>query len=95
MIKLWDYLGRKTYESDGATRKAVYLKVLEETGSQAEAAFQASEIINFSRRGGHPISIITTAIPFLNARIQGLDVLYRSMTGKYSAAKPGVTFTLL
>ena len=54
-IKLWDYLGRKTYESDGATRKGVYKKVLEATGSQAEAAFQASEIINFSRRGGHPI----------------------------------------
>ena len=29
--------------------------------------------------------VITAAIPFLNARIQGLDVLYRSATGKYSA----------
>ena len=64
---------QKTYESDGATRLGVYKKVLEATGSHTEAAFQASEIINFSRRGGHPImSIITTAIPFLNARIQGL-----------------------
>lgn len=93
-VRLWDYLGRKTYESDGATRKAVYLKVLEETGSQAEAAYQAAEIINFSRRGSNPFfRLVTTAIPFLNARIQGLDVLYRSMTGKYSAAKPGATFT--
>ena len=94
MIKVWDYLGRKTYESDGATRLGVYKKVLEATGSHTEAAFQASEIINFSRRGGHPImSIITTAIPFLNARIQGLDVLYRSMTGKYSAGSPGAAVT--
>ena len=94
MIKVWDYLGRKTYESDGATRLGVYKKVLEATGSHTEAAFQASEIINFSRRGGHPImSIITTAIPFLNARIQGLDVLYRSMTGKYSAGQPGAAVT--
>ena len=93
-VKLWDYLGRKTYESDGATRKAVYLKVLEQTGSQAEAAYQAAEIINFSRRGNNPyFKLVTTAIPFLNARIQGLDVLYRSMTGKYSASKPGATFT--
>ena len=38
------------------------------------------------------MSIITTAIPFLNARIQGLDVLYRSMTGKYSGS-PGAAIT--
>ncbi len=28
---------------------------------------------------------MTTAIPFLNARFQGLDVLYRSGTGQYSS----------
>jgi len=85
-VKLWDWLGQQTYKSDGATRKAVYLKVLQETGDVAEAAYQAKEIINFSRRGANPIfRIVTTAIPFMNARIQGLDVLYRSATGQYSA----------
>jgi hypothetical protein len=85
-VKLWDWLGQQTYKSDGATRLAVYNSVLKETGDVAEAAYQAKEIINFSRRGASPIfRIVTTAIPFMNARIQGLDVLWRSGTGQYSA----------
>ena len=89
VLKAWDFLGQATYRSDGATRKAVYDKVLERTGDEAEAAYQAAEIINFSRRGSSPIfRIVTTAIPFLNARIQGLDVLYRSASGRYSAGIP-------
>jgi len=31
--------------------------------------------------------VVTAAIPFLNARIQGLDVLYRGLTGKYSSVE--------
>jgi hypothetical protein len=69
-----------------ATRNAVYDDVLARTGNEAEAAFQALEIINFSRRGGNPVlRVIFAATPFLNARIQGLDVLYRGFSGRYSA----------
>jgi len=93
-LKLWDFLGKQTYKSDGATRQAVYKAVYEKTGDEVEAAFQAAEIINFSRRGNNPIAkIIFSAIPFLNARVQGLDVLYRSMTGKYSANNPGASIS--
>ena len=88
VVKLWDWLGDQTTKSDGSTRKAVADAILELTGSHTEAAYQALEVINFNRRGGHTVAkIITTAIPFLNARIQGLDVLYRAATGKYSATK--------
>jgi hypothetical protein len=92
--KVWDALGSLTTKSDGATRLAVYEAVyndmknrgFNEADAQSEAAYQALEIINFGRRGLSPIfRIITSAIPFMNARIQGLDVLYRSATGKYSA----------
>ena len=39
--------------------------------------------MNFGRRGDNPlIQILTASIPFLNARIQGLDVLYRAGFGK-------------
>lgn len=87
IVKIWDWLGSQTTKSDGATRKAVADKIYELTGSNVEASYQALEIINFNRRGGSPIvKLITTGIPFLNARIQGLDVLYRSHTGKYSAS---------
>jgi hypothetical protein len=86
VVKLWDFMGGLTTRSDGSTRKAVADSILELTGDQVEAAYQALEIINFDRRGFNPyMRIVTTAIPFLNARIQGLDVLYRSGTGQYSS----------
>ena len=93
---LWDGLGNLTTKSDGATRLAVYNSVYKklkkegatEAQAQSEAAFQALEIINFGRRGANPaFRYITAAIPFLNARVQGLDVLWRSSTGQYSAVE--------
>ena len=92
--KLWDGLGALTTKSDGATRLAVYEAVYKdmkkrggsEAEAQSEAAYQALEIINFGRRGLSPMfRVVTSAIPFMNARIQGLDVLYRSASGQYSA----------
>ena len=96
-FKLWDGLGELTTRSDGATRQAVYDGVYKklikegynEAQAQSEAAYQALEIINFGRRGLSPIfKIITAAIPFFNARIQGLDILYRSGIARtYSATE--------
>jgi len=41
------------------------------------------EVLNFSRKGNSAlIRVLTATIPFMNARIQGLDVLYRSGFGK-------------
>ena len=88
VVQMWDWLGDLTTASDGATRNVVYEKVLELTDSQAEASYQALEIMNFNRRGSNPLfKIVTAAIPFLNARIQGLDVLARAHRGHYSAVK--------
>jgi len=88
---IWNTLGQGTTISDAATRKAVYNDVLARTGNEAEAAFQALEVINFSRRGRSPVfRFLTTAIPFLNARFQGLDVLYRGFMG-YNPAQRGLT----
>ena len=84
--RAWQATGRWSSMSDASTRKAVYDDVLARTGNEAEAAFQALEVINFSRRGSNPIlRTIFAATPFLNARIQGLDVLYRGFSGQYSA----------
>ena len=86
VVKFWDLMGGLTTSSDGSTRKAVADSILELTGDQVEAAYQGLEIINFDRRGFSPfVRIVTTAIPFLNARFQGIDVLYRSATGQYSS----------
>ena len=84
----WDGLGTLSTRSDFATRKAVYDDVLARTGNEVEAAFQALEVINFGRRGSNPVMRTMTAmIPFLNARLQGLDVLTRAYTGGYSTDK--------
>jgi hypothetical protein len=87
--RMWDGLGYLSTLSDAATRNAVYEDVLARTGNEAEAAFQALEVINFARRGDSPVMrVLTSAIPFLNARIQGLDVLARAYAGSYSAKNP-------
>ncbi len=80
---LWRGLEKGTEASDAATRMAVYKSVMERTGNEAEAIFRAMEVMNFNRKGNLAIvRILTAAVPFLNARMQGLDIFYRAMFGK-------------
>ena len=105
---VWDALGQMTTKSDAATRIAVYQDVYKkvynrkvaegvseqeaEIVAETEAAYQALEVINFSRRGNSPFfKVYTAAVPFLNARIQGLDVLYRSASGQYASDRLTLT----
>jgi len=83
LSKMWDMLDKASSASDVATRSEVYKRTLEETGNEAEALYQAMEVLNFSRKGNSAlIRVLTALVPFMNARIQGLDVLYRSGFGK-------------
>ena len=76
---LWGFLEKGTTASDAATRIEVYKSTLAETGNEAEALFRSLEVMNFNRKGSSAvIRVMTAAIPFLNARMQGLDVLYRA-----------------
>jgi len=87
MMKMWDALDRGSTAADLSTRVAVFKRVMEETGNEAEAVYQAMEVINFSRKGSSPIvQIFAAIIPFLNARIQGLDLLYRAGFGRLASA---------
>jgi len=71
------------HASDLAVRKAIYDVSLLETGDKALAQSRAREIINFRTRGAsEAIDIFLSTVPFFNAYLQGLDVTYRSMTGK-------------
>ena len=82
-VALWDLLGDLSTASDAAVRYAVYKDTLARTGSDAAATLAAAEVMNFGRRGRNPYArLFTAATPFLNARYQGLDVLYRSHTGR-------------
>lgn len=76
---LWNRLGTISEASDAATRMAVYDACIAQGMSEAEAAMQAIELLDFTRRGAsQTLGILTKLIPFLNARIQGLDVLYQA-----------------
>lgn len=84
--KVWEALEKGSTASDVATRAEVYKRVLKETGNEAEAMYQAMEVLNFSRRGSSAaIRVLTAVVPFMNARIQGLDVLYRAGFGEMAS----------
>lgn len=79
VTSLWEALEKGTSASDAATRMEVYKQVLADTGNEAEAMWQSLEIMNFNRKGNSAVvRVLTAAVPFLNARMQGLDVLYRA-----------------
>ena len=76
---IWDALETGTTASDMATRALIYERVMKETGDEAEALKRALEVMNFNRKGRSAVvRILTAAVPFLNARIQGLDVFFRA-----------------
>ena len=84
---VWQALEKGTTASDAATRMEIYKSTLAETGNEAEALFRAMEVMNFNRKGSSAvIRLLTAAVPFLNARMQGLDVLYRTAFGANATA---------
>lgn len=85
--KVWDALEQGSNASDLATRAEIYKKTLAATGNEAEAIHQALEVMNFGRMGSSPmIQIISALVPFFNARLQGMDVLYRAGFGRMASA---------
>ncbi len=70
-------------QGDTATRAVIYKDSIAKGMSHQQALLRSVEAMNFSRRGLSPsIQMLSTMIPFFNAQIQGLDVLYRAFTGK-------------
>ena len=76
-------LEQVTKASDMAARMAVYEQTLKETGDPAVAQVRARELINFNRRGSSKaMNVLAHTVPFFNAYAQGLDLMYRGVTGK-------------
>jgi hypothetical protein len=81
---IWDAAGRLSDKAEALNRIRVYEDTLKRTGNEAEALYQALSVINYGRRGRSPlIRVLTAVVPFLNARIQGLDKLYQAGTGQF------------
>ena len=90
LMGVWDLLGQGTIITDTSTRLVVYNRILKETGDEAEAIFQAMEILNFTRRGKNRlVQILSTLLPFQNPRWQGMDVFARAFTGTYGKKAKG------
>lgn len=80
VLEKLEFFGRA---SDMSARTAIYERTLAETGNKELAVARAREFINFRRRGASStVAHLTNMIPFLNAGIQGTDVLYRGIAGK-------------
>ena len=70
-------------EADAATRRAQYNSYLEQGLSEMEATLMSLESMNFNRRGvSTSVALASRLIPFFNAQLQSLDVLYRAFRGK-------------
>jgi hypothetical protein len=76
-----------TRASDLAVRMAVYDQTMKESGDALLAQTRARELINFRRRGASSVvGAATATIPFFNSYLQGMDVLYRAISGKGASA---------
>lgn len=76
--ELWDMWMRIGQASENANRIAVFESIMKDGGTVAEAAHQAQDVLNFSKRGEYAaVQALITVVPFMNARIQGLDRLVR------------------
>jgi len=85
---MWRLLGKASDASDAATRIAVYEKAMAEGATEYQAAWRALKIMNFSRHGAFgAIRYLTMMYPFINARLQGTDIL---LTGLNAAGRTAV-----
>ena len=79
VIRGLDHIGDA---SDMAQRVATYKRVLAETGDEAQALYQAANVINFNRHGSGQIAqfLVKTA-PFMGAWANSTDVLFQALAG--------------
>ncbi|WP_052384078.1 LPD38 domain-containing protein [Litchfieldella xinjiangensis] len=80
----WSWWNDVNNTAENLNRAAIYAENRE--GGELRAAFEARDLIDFSSHGAWPaVRILIDIVPFLNARIQGLDKIYRS------GVKPGAS----
>lgn len=69
-------------KADAATRALIYDNAIKNGLSEAEASYAVRESMNFYKRGLSPtVQYASRMIPFFNAQIQGLSVLFKAARG--------------
>jgi hypothetical protein len=75
MLEFWDYLG---HVSEMAARTQLYTNHRQAGKTHEEAAFLSRDVLDFALSGeSKSVRAAISVIPFLNARFQGLDRMYR------------------
>lgn len=81
--RLWDVYRSVSEATEMGSRVSLARKRLTAGATPVEAAHEAKDFLNFQRRGDDSfVQAFTKMIPFLNARLQGADRLYRVGTTK-------------
>jgi len=76
--KLLEWYNEQGNRFENANRLALYKKLREEGKTHLEASFQARDLMDFSLQGQfRAVKIISSVVPFFNARLQGLYKLGR------------------
>ncbi|MHC4757093.1 MAG: LPD38 domain-containing protein [Planctomycetota bacterium] len=79
MGRLWERLGEI---SESANRMGVFIAEQRKGASVTKAAFESRDLLDFHRKGAGQIAqFLIQTVPFLNARLQGLDKMARSAKG--------------
>jgi hypothetical protein len=84
--KGWNYrlaqLDQLAIQGDAATRVVMYNSFIKQGLSEMEATLATLEAMNFSKRGmSSSLFMLASTVPFMNAQIQGLNVLYDAFKG--------------
>jgi hypothetical protein len=90
--KGWDYrmaqLDKLSIQGDAATRVVMYNNFIKQGLSDMEATLATLESMNFNKRGISPsLFQLSIMVPFMNAQIQGLNVLYKAFRGQMPFAE--------
>jgi polyhydroxyalkanoate synthesis regulator phasin len=74
--------------ADEASRISIYNDFIKQGLSDMEATMATLESMNFNKRGTSPsLFMLNAMVPFLNAQVQGLNVLQKSLRGKMPFAE--------
>jgi len=77
---MWDSWAELGSRVENVNRAALFQQVLDRGGSLLEANFAARDLMDFSVHGAWPaIRFLVQAVPFLNARLQGLHKMGRAV----------------
>jgi len=78
--KAWDAYQDFGARMENINRAAAFERALAEGKDLLEANFAARDLLDFSRTGAFPaVRFLTQTVPFLNARMQGLDKMGRAL----------------